>query len=558
MSEPARSSTASSVGRHLAILRTVAAAVSRSLDFEEVLEKSLTALTEVTGHELASFHLLSPDGRSLILRGERGLSPRLREVNLELPYGEGLIGQAAARGRTLVVDNVVASPDLLPSARPVVEAEGIRGFICVPIRARDRILGTLSLGRQTPDPFSDEEVALLESAADEIGLALDNARLYSEVRRQLDELRRTQAELIHAEKLSAVGELAAGVAHEINNPLTTILGEVQVLLLSHMGQEVRERLEVISEETVRAARIVQNLLLFAGRYPPQRVPCSVNDPLQRVLDLKSYQLGSDNIRVVTDFALTPPVWADDNQLQQVFLNLVQNAHQAMKAAHDRGTLVARARPLENGVRVEILDDGPGIAPEDMPRLFDPFFTTKPPGVGTGLGLSVSYRIVAEHGGRLWAENRPEGGAAFIVELPRGAPSVEPGAPLGVPARPLKILVVEDEAGVASVLSGLLRRLGHVAEVAGDGREALERVEASSYDLLIVDIKMPGMSGRALWEALRERRSPLAQRLAFMSGNLRGDPAALDLVREAGAMALPKPFTFEDVSALLRQAATRLA
>ena len=146
MSEPARSSTASSsVGRHLAILRAVASAVSRSLDFEEVLEKSLTALTEVTGHELASFHLLSPDGRSLVLRGERGLSPSLREVNLVLPYGEGLIGHAAARGRTLVVDNVVASPDLLPSARPVVEAEGIRGFICVPIRARDRILGTLSL-----------------------------------------------------------------------------------------------------------------------------------------------------------------------------------------------------------------------------------------------------------------------------------------------------------------------------------------------------------------------------------------------------------------------------
>ncbi len=545
------------VGRHLAILRTVAEAVSRSLDFEEVLEKSLTALTEVTGHELASFHLLSPDGRSLILRGDRGLSEKLRQVNLVLPFGEGLIGHAAAQGRTIAVSDVLASPDLLPAARPVVEAEGIRGFVSVPIRARDRILGTLSLGRQTPDPFSEEEVALLESAADQIGVALDNARLYSESRRQIEELRRTQAQLIHAEKLSAVGELAAGVAHEINNPLTTILGEVQLLLLGHLGREVQERLQVISEETVRAARIVQNLLLFAGRYPPQRSLCQVADQLQRVLDLKAYHLHTDDIRVETHFEPAPPAWADENQLQQVFLNLVQNAHQAMKAAHGRGTLVIRVCSLESGVRVEVLDDGPGISPEHLPRLFDPFFTTKPPGVGTGLGLSVSYRIVVEHGGRLWAENRPEGGAAFFVELPVGAPGPEVGAQPSLPPRAMRILVVEDEAGVAGVLSGLLRRLGHEAEVARDGRDALNRVEAAPYDLLIVDLKMPGMGGRQFWEALRDKKSPLARRLAFMSGNARA-PELLDLIREAGAMTLPKPFTFDDVLALLRHAASRAA
>jgi two-component system NtrC family sensor kinase len=548
-------STEGPVGRHLAILRTVAAAVSHSLDFEEVLEKSLAALTEVTGHELASFHLLSPDGRNLILRGDRGLSPELREVNLVLPYGEGLIGQAVARGCTLVVHDAIASPDLLPTARPVVEKAGIRGFVCVPIRARDRILGTLSLGRQTPEPFSDEEVALLESAADQIGLALDNARLYSEIRRQLEELRRTQAQLIHAEKLSAVGELAAGVAHEINNPLTTILGEIQLLLLSNLGKEVGERLQVVSDETVRTARIVQNLLLFAGRYPPRRSLCSVADQLLRVLDLKGYHLRADNIKVQAEFEDAPQVWADENQLQQVFLNLVQNAHQAMKMAHDRGTLIARVRALDAGIRAEILDDGPGISPEHLPRLFDPFFTTKPPGVGTGLGLSVSYRIVTEHGGRIWAENRQEGGAAFILELAVGVPGPEVPSPARAPAQPLRILVVEDEAGVAGVLSGLLRRLGHAAEVARDGRDALARVETSSYDLLIVDLNMPGMSGRQVWEALRERGSPLAGRTAFMSGNARSTELLL-LAKEAGAMTLPKPFTFDDVSTLLLQASTR--
>ena len=543
------------VARHLAILRKVAAAVSHSLDFEEVLEKSLAALTEVTGHELASFHLISPDGHSLILSGERGLSPRLREVNQVLPFGEGLIGQAAARGRTLVVRDVRASPDLLHTARPAVEAEGIRGFVCVPIRARDRILGALSLGRQTSDPFSEEEVVLLESAADQIGVALDNARLYSESRRQLEELRRTQAQLIHAEKLSAVGELAAGVAHEINNPLTTILGEVQLLLLSHLGREVQDRLQVVSEETLRAARIVQNLLLFAGRYPPQRSLSSVADQLQRVLDLKDYHLHTDDIGVEVHFEPAPPVWADENQLQQVFLNLIQNAHQAMKMAHGRGTLVIWLRALESGVRVEVQDDGPGISPADLPRIFDPFFTTKPPGVGTGLGLSISYRIVTEHGGRVWAENRPEGGATFVVELPVGTPAPETGARPAVPPRPMRILVVEDEAGVAGVLSGLLRRVGHVAEVARDGGDALQRVETVPYDLLIVDLKMPGMGGRQFWEALRDKGSPLARRLAFMSGNARA-PELAELVKESGALTLPKPFTFENVSALLREASSR--
>ncbi|MBI4591185.1 MAG: GAF domain-containing protein [Candidatus Rokubacteria bacterium] len=550
-------STEGPVGRHLAILRAVAAAVSRSLDFEEVLEKSLAALTQVTGHELASFHLISPDGGSLILRGHRGLSARLREVNEVLPVGEGLIGQVASEGRAVVLDEVLAAPDLLFAARPVVAAEGIRGFVCVPIRARDRILGTLSLGRQTPDPFSEEEVALLESAADQIGLALDNARLYSELRRQFDELRSTQAQLIHAEKLSAIGELAAGVAHEINNPLTSILGEVQLLLLSHLGAEMKGRLQVISDETVRAARIVQNLLVFAGRYPPQRSPCVVADQLQRVLDLKGYHLQADNIQVETQLVPAPPVWADENQLLQVFLNLVQNAHQAIKMAHERGTILVRVRPLAAGVRAEIVDDGPGISPEDLPRIFDPFFTTKPPGVGTGLGLSVSYGIVAEHGGRLWAENRPEGGAKFIVELPVGAPNADLGRSPSLPSRPMRILVVEDEAGVAGVLSGLLLRLGHSAEVAGGGREALERVETSPYDLLIVDLKMPGMGGRRFWEILRDRGSPLARRLAFMSGNARS-PDMVELVREAAALTLPKPFTFADVSALLREAATRSA
>ncbi|HEX3179244.1 MAG TPA: ATP-binding protein [Methylomirabilota bacterium] len=391
---------------HLKILYTVAETVSRTLDVEAVLRTALEALTHVTGHEIASFHLLSADGATLELRGDRGLSPRLRQVNRMLPVGQGLIGGAAAAGKTVSVDDVQGSRELLPSAEDAVRRDHIHGFVSVPIQARGRLLGMLSLGRQTRDPFNEEEVALLEATAHQIGIALDNARLYGE--------------LVHAEKLSAVGELASGVAHEINNPLTTILGQAQLLLgRADVPMPVRERVEMMADEASRAARIVQNLLLFARHYPPERRPCSIYDQVERVLALKTYQLERDKIRVLTEFTPCPPVWADENKIQQVLLNLVQNAHQALVRVTSDRVLTLRVRPRADRVVIEVIDNGPGIPTDVLPRIFDPFFTTKPPGEGSGLGLSVSYGIIGQHGGKLFAEARPEGGAAFVIELPTG-------------------------------------------------------------------------------------------------------------------------------------------
>ena len=407
--------------RHLRILHTVAGTVSRSLDVEDVLRTALEALTHVTGHEISSLHLLTEDGATLVLRGDRGLSPQLRDINRVLTVGQGLIGTVAASGQTLNLKNVVRSPNLLPAARAVVQRDRMRGFLCVPINSRGRRLGTLSLGRQISEPFDERDVTLVEAAADQIGAALDSARLYSETRRQLEEQQRTQAQLVHVEKLSAVGELASGVAHEINNPLTTILGQAH-LLLEHQDVTpyVRTRLALIADEASRAGRIVQNLLLFSRHYPPERRPCSLAEQAQRVLELKAYQLEHDRVQVVTDFQPSAPASADENQMQQVILNLVQNAHQAMLQHGDERVLTVRVRPGEETLRLEVLDTGLGIPPEALPRLFDPFFTTKPPGEGSGLGLSVSYGIVAEHKGTLRGENRLDRrGAIFTLDLPAG-------------------------------------------------------------------------------------------------------------------------------------------
>jgi two-component system, NtrC family, sensor kinase len=212
------------------------------------------------------------------------------------------------------------------------------------------------------------------------------------------------------------------VAHEINNPLTTILGQSH-LLLEHrdVTPDIKHRVMIIAEEASRAARIVQNLLLFSRHYVPEQRPCSVADQVRRVLELKSYQLEQDGVGVHTDFAPCPPVWADENQLQQVVLNLVQNAHQAMARDPENDRLLTvRVRPLGATVIIEVLDTGPGIPTHVLPRVFDPFFTTKPPGEGSGLGLSVSYGIVVEHKGKLRADNRSDRrGAIFTVELPAG-------------------------------------------------------------------------------------------------------------------------------------------
>jgi signal transduction histidine kinase/ActR/RegA family two-component response regulator len=403
---------------HVEILRTIAEALSQSLDVGEVLRIALDALTRVTGHEISSLHLVSPDGTRLELQGDRGLRPQLREVNRVLTVGQGLIGQVAATGRTIHVADVQGAPDLLPAASAVVGHEGIQAFVCVAIQRLGRILGTLSLGRRSSEPFTDAEVSLVEASAHQIGLALENARLYAETRRQLDDLKHGQAQRAEGERLSTLGKLAAGLAHEVNNPLTAILAQAELLMTrSEQSPEAQQRLQVVIRETSRAARLLQDLLQLSRRRAPERHPASLETQIRVILDLKRHQLDLDGIQVVTEFAPVPPVWADEDQIRQVLLNLVQNAHQSLSKHPGPRVLTVRIAEVEETVRIEILDTGPGIPPEVLPRLFDAFFTTKPRGEGTGLGLWVSYSIIEEHGGRLRADNRPEGGAVFTVELP---------------------------------------------------------------------------------------------------------------------------------------------
>jgi len=200
-----------------------------------------------------------------------------------------------------------------------------------------------------------------------------------------------------------------------------ILGQVHLLLQSQDHDAVLNGLKVIDGATKRAANIVRELVLFAERSPLRRARCKVSDQIYKVLALHQSRLEGAHITVQTDFEEVPEIWADSNQLQEALFHLLQNAEQAMSAARGSGTLTIRVRPAGDGVRIEVADDGPGVPPDDLARVFNPFFTTKGPGEGRGLGLSVAHSVVAEHEGRLWAENRPGGGAMFVMELPVGVP-----------------------------------------------------------------------------------------------------------------------------------------
>src|SRR5437867_2988966 len=226
------------------------------------------------------------------------------------------------------------------------------------------------------------------------------------------------AERAVVERLSTVGKLAAGLVHEINNPLTVILGQAE-LVMTELADSTRgrERVRIILQETSRAARLLQKVLQLAQSQPSERRPCALLNQVQWVLGAKRHELDRDGIRVVTEFAPIPSVYADQDQIRQVLLNLVQNAQQAMAKHPGPRVLTLSTAEADGRVRVEVHDTGPGIPPETLPRIFDAFFTTKPAGEGTGLGLWVSYGIIEQHQGRLSCESRPDGGATFIVELP---------------------------------------------------------------------------------------------------------------------------------------------
>lgn len=394
------------------------------------------------------------------------------------------------------------------------------------------------------------------------GLTTINQRLMATnlaLEKAYRELKGSQAQLVQAGKLAAIGRLTAGIAHELNNPLTSVLGYAQLLQVARLDKQAKTDLDRIVEGAERAARIVRNLLTFARQQKPERRLIEINDIILSILDLKAYHLKVENVKVIKELARDlPPTVADPSQLSQVFLNLISNAQQAMVEAHGGGTLTVRSELVNGGdIRIEIADDGPGIPAEIIGRIFDPFFTTKEVGQGTGLGLSICYGIVQEHGGRIWVESQSSQGATFFVELPIITESqVETTASARAKQQPIlkgkRILVVEDEESIVALLRRILEEKGHQVDTASSGEEALEMIADSEYDLVISDLKMPGMGGYRLYEHLMATHPKLGQRMVFITGDM-ASPETRAFLAKTGNLYFSKPFDVANVEKIVNRA-----
>jgi len=375
-----------------------------------------------------------------------------------------------------------------------------------------------------------------------------------EIYQDITSRRHFQSNLLQTEKMAALGQLVSGIAHELNNPLTAIMGYAQLLLVQASGAGTHGETKHIYQEAERARRIVKNLLFFARENKPERSRADLNEIVERTLALRSYELRIENIVVKISLAADlPPTMADPHQLQQVLLNLIVNAEQALLESRGSGHVHIRTyQSAPQRVSVEISDDGPGIASEISSRIFDPFFSTKPPGVGTGLGLSIVYGIVHQHGGEVTFENRAEGGTRFIVELPivpvaTSEPEKHAGAEAYTAAGVNKghILVVEDEPTVARLIVDVLGDDGHQVEAVLDSQEGLARLSRARYDAVICDLRMPRLDGQAFYESLLRAGSPLSERVLFITGDTL-TPRTRDFLEPRHLPHLDKPFLVEEL------------
>jgi PAS domain S-box-containing protein len=377
--------------------------------------------------------------------------------------------------------------------------------------------------------------------------------------REITTRKKMEQQLRQAEKLSALGQLVAGVAHELNNPLAVVMGYSQLFVKNRsLDEKVRKDLQKVLHESERAAKIVRNLLTFARPREPHMTMVDVNRIVVDALETREMQVQRAKVEIVRRLGRNlPPTMADAGQIEQVLVNLLTNAIQALESRPDKRVAEVATEYSDNRIRITVADNGPGIPDAIMERIFDPFFTTKGPGKGTGLGLSICYSIVEEHKGKIRVETKAGKGTRFIVELPvvkcpdvvHPQPVEAPGGERGHEASPRRLLIVDDEPGIVDVLKQALDEKGFQTDSACNGTEALSRLASNEYDMIISDICMPEMSGEKLHAAISERYPHLQERIVFVTGDT-VSPSSRNFLERSGARWLSKPFDISEIERIV--------
>lgn len=361
-----------------------------------------------------------------------------------------------------------------------------------------------------------------------------------------------QRELNLTSRLASIGEVAAGITHEINNPLTSVIAFAQMLTRMGVPKSMEEAVEVINDGAGRIAGIVEKLHTFARRQRPEKEYADINSIISGVIEMRSYEMRNNNIKVLTRLAADlPRTMANIGQLQQVFLNIFINAEQVL-TQQESGEILVSTAPVDGNIRISITDNGPGISGDNLDKLFDPFFTTRDSDGGTGLGLSISYGIIKEHGGKIYANSISGNGATFTIDLPVVAgqeqtPAAETNSEEINQIYPAKIMVVDDEAHIRRALDRLLTQEGHTVVTMSSAQAALQTLleKEDDYDLILLDIKMPGMNGITFYNRLKNIAPSLAGKVVCITGDIIS-PGNMAFLNETGIPYITKPFGIDDL------------
>lgn len=541
----------------------------------DLLGEAVALVAQTLNVEYCKVLQLLPGGKTLRLQAGVG-------------WKEGLVGHAlvsagmdSQAGYTLLSKKPVIVEDLRTETRfrgtALLHDHGVVSGLNVIIYSAGQPFGILSAHTQQRRTFTEDDIHFLQAIAHVLGTAIERRQVEEALRQAREELelrvqertaellqaneslQQQQEALFQSEKLAAMGSLLASVAHELNNPLSILMVQVDLLTEEVSNKAVSEHIKVIGQAAERCVNIVHNFLALARRTPPQRTLIDLNAIIAEAMTLLAYTLQVDNVDVDQVLAANlPHLWADRHQLHQVLINLITNAHQALRDMPPprRLALTTRYDPTLSQVILEVADSGPGIPTEIQERIFEPFFTTKPPDVGTGLGLPFCKGIVEGHGGSISVDSQVGRGAAFRIKLPvEATPVPVPATPVPealIPVAGKAILIIDDEAGIAAALASLLRRNGHHVDTASNGRLALEKLQGRAYDLILCDMRMPELDGPGLYRVLENHLPHLSRRVIFLTGDTLS-PEIREFLEKAGGLRLDKPFRAAEVRRVVQQA-----
>jgi two-component system NtrC family sensor kinase len=539
--------------RELNALNAMAVVAAQSFDLDEILNLTLRQVVTLFGAESGTVYLSDTDTTTYRRRAAWGPRSRDKMRTAEISFTEGF-GDLVMRSRTEVV-TAEYLPHLPPKVADFLRSDADRSWIWILFWGKDSPVGIMGLCNNLGHEYSNNDENLLVAISRQLATTIEKVRLYEETCRAYEDLRKTQEQLLQSEKMSAVGQLIAGVAHELNNPLTAILGYAQLLETEGLNTRAQDYVSKLFKQAQRTHRVVQNLLSFARQRKPQRDEVDMRKVLDETLALRDYDLKINNITVERDLPSEPAlVVADPHQIEQVFLNIINNSVDAIQETGRTGKIKIRISCIGGHVCTQFSDDGAGI--KDPKRIFDPFYTTKSVGKGTGLGLSICYGIVKEHGGDITANNAPDGGAIIEVRLPAVATAqVEAEAPKPAPrphegATHGRVLLVEEEEAVLEFERDVLAGAGATVVTAKTAQDVKTRLLSEAFDALILG-NMPGQwTAQESYQWINENCPGMKGHVLFTFSNGVETGNGRAYLQENSVPCLVKPF---EVAELIAQA-----